>query len=70
MALATKWLTDIWDQNSGLYIMSPIASKLEEVCEKWLVDLFGLKKALLLVLLVVLRLLQFVQLPRQEINCF
>ncbi|AET61998.1 pyridoxal-dependent decarboxylase [Paenibacillus terrae HPL-003] len=44
VALATKWLTDIWDQNSGLYIMSPIASKLEEVCEKWLVDLFGLQK--------------------------
>jgi len=25
-----------------MYIMSPIASRLEEICENWLVDLFGL----------------------------
>ncbi|EEM56766.1 aspartate aminotransferase family protein [Bacillus thuringiensis serovar mexicanensis] len=41
VTLATKWLTDTWDQNSGLFVMSPIASKLEEVCEKWLTELFG-----------------------------
>jgi glutamate/tyrosine decarboxylase-like PLP-dependent enzyme len=40
-ALAAKWLSDTWDQNSGLYVMSPIVSTLEEVCEKWLVDLFN-----------------------------
>ncbi|PDY87618.1 pyridoxal phosphate-dependent decarboxylase family protein [Bacillus toyonensis] len=44
VTLAAKWLTDIWDQNSGLYVMSPIASKLEEVCEKWLVELFGFQR--------------------------
>ena len=40
VALATKWLSDTWDQNGALYVMSPIVSVLEEVCEKWLVDLF------------------------------
>lgn len=43
-ALAAKWLTDSWDQNAGLYVMSPITSTLEDVCEKWLVDLFGFPK--------------------------
>jgi glutamate/tyrosine decarboxylase-like PLP-dependent enzyme len=41
-ALAAKWLADAWDQNAGLYVMSPVVSVLEEVCEKWLVDLLGL----------------------------
>lgn len=41
-ALCTKWLTDTWDQNPGMYVLSPISSKLEEVCEHWLVDLLGL----------------------------
>ena len=31
-ALAAKWLSDIWDQNAAFYVMSPIASKLEDVC--------------------------------------
>ena len=41
-ALAAKWLSDVWDQSAGLYVISPIASQLETTCEKWLVDLFGL----------------------------
>ncbi|MFV0438281.1 MAG: pyridoxal phosphate-dependent decarboxylase family protein [Desulfopila sp.] len=41
-ALAAKWLADTWDQNAGLYLMSPVASHLETLCEKWLVQLFGL----------------------------
>ena len=41
-ALAAKWLADVWDQNAALYVMSPIVSVLEEVCEEWLVDLLGL----------------------------
>ncbi|MEO1164914.1 MAG: pyridoxal-dependent decarboxylase [Chloroflexota bacterium] len=41
-ALAARWLADTWDQNAGLFVMSPIAAKLEQVCENWLVDLFGL----------------------------
>ena len=42
IALASRWLSDTWDQNAALNVMSPIASKLEEICEKWLVELLGL----------------------------
>lgn len=41
-ALSARWLSDVWDQNAVLQVISPIASKLEEVCEKWLIDLFHL----------------------------
>ncbi len=41
-ALAAKWLGDVWDQNAALYVISPVVSVLEEVCEEWLVDLLGL----------------------------
>ncbi len=44
IALAARWIGDTWNQNVALYNMSPIASKLEDVCEKWLIDLFGLQK--------------------------
>jgi glutamate/tyrosine decarboxylase-like PLP-dependent enzyme len=42
VTLATKWLTDFWDQNTALHAMSPITSKLEEICECWLQQLLGL----------------------------
>ena len=42
VGLATRWITDFWDQNSGLYLMSPISSTLETVTERWLRGLFGL----------------------------
>jgi glutamate/tyrosine decarboxylase-like PLP-dependent enzyme len=41
-ALAARWLSDTWDQNAGLYVMSPAASKLEQVCQRWLIELFNL----------------------------
>jgi glutamate/tyrosine decarboxylase-like PLP-dependent enzyme len=41
-ALAARWLSDFWDQNAGMYVTSPIVSKLEAVTEKWLRQLFGL----------------------------
>ncbi len=41
-AVAAKWLSDVWDQNAGLFVISPIAAHLEAICEKWLVDLFEL----------------------------
>ncbi len=40
--LAVRWLTDFWDQNTPLYVTSPIAAKLETVTEGWLRELFGL----------------------------
>ena len=41
-ALAARWLADTWDQNAALYVISPTASVLEAVSERWLVDLLGL----------------------------
>ncbi|MEP7196098.1 MAG: pyridoxal-dependent decarboxylase [Saprospiraceae bacterium] len=41
-ALAAKWLNDFWDQNTPLYVTSPITSKLENVVESWLKQLFNL----------------------------
>jgi len=41
-SLAARWLSDFWDQNTALYDMSPLASKLEEICESWLRELLGL----------------------------
>jgi glutamate/tyrosine decarboxylase-like PLP-dependent enzyme len=40
--LAAKWLADVWDQLAALNVTSPITAKLEAVCEKWLLELFGL----------------------------
>jgi glutamate/tyrosine decarboxylase-like PLP-dependent enzyme len=42
VSLAARWLSDFWDQNTALYVISPVASKLEEVAESWLRKLFGL----------------------------
>lgn len=41
-SLAARWLSDFWDQNTALQVMSPIAAKLESVCEGWLRELLGL----------------------------
>jgi len=41
VSLAARWMADAWDQNAALSVMSPLAAKLEEVCERWLVDLLG-----------------------------
>ena len=42
VSLAARWLADAWDQNAALHVISPIASRLEQVCERWLVELLGL----------------------------
>jgi len=41
-ALAADWLTSAWDQNAGLYAISPAAAVVEEVAAQWLIELFGL----------------------------
>jgi len=43
-ALAADWLTSAWDQNTGLYVLSPSAAVAEEVAASWLLELFGLPK--------------------------
>jgi len=42
VTLAVRWLTDFWDQNTPLYLTSPIASRLEVITEGWLRELFYL----------------------------
>ena len=42
VSLAARWMADAWDQNAALSVMSPLAAKLEAICERWLVDLLDL----------------------------
>jgi glutamate/tyrosine decarboxylase-like PLP-dependent enzyme len=41
-ALAADWLTSTWDQNVGLYLVTPSAAVVEEIVAVWLVELLGL----------------------------
>jgi glutamate/tyrosine decarboxylase-like PLP-dependent enzyme len=41
-ALAANWLAGAWDQKSAFRSVAPATSTLEEVSQRWLVDLFGL----------------------------
>ena len=41
--LAAKNLASFWDQNSAMYVLSPLASKLETVVESWIKDIFNLR---------------------------
>lgn len=40
VSMAASWLSDFWDQNAGMYMTSPVVSKLETVVERWLRQLF------------------------------
>lgn len=42
IGIASDWLVSLWDQCAAVYETSPLASVAEQVCERWLVDLFGL----------------------------
>jgi glutamate/tyrosine decarboxylase-like PLP-dependent enzyme len=44
VTVAADWITSAWDQNSGLFVASPIVSVLEEVASEWLLDLFDLPR--------------------------
>jgi glutamate/tyrosine decarboxylase-like PLP-dependent enzyme len=44
-ALAADWLTSTWDQNAGLYGVSPASAIVEEAVGSWLKDLFRLPGA-------------------------
>ena len=43
-ALAARWISDAWDQNPALYVISPVAAKLEHICQQWITELLGLPK--------------------------
>ncbi len=42
VALGADWLTSAWDQNCGLYILSPTVAVLEDIAGRWLNGLLGL----------------------------
>src|SRR3954470_12401950 len=41
-ALSAKLMATVWDQNAAMTVMSPVASKLEMIAGRWLLNLFGL----------------------------
>jgi glutamate/tyrosine decarboxylase-like PLP-dependent enzyme len=43
--VAAEWLNAVWDQNAGLYVMSPAMSVVEEVAADWLRDVLRLPKS-------------------------
>jgi glutamate/tyrosine decarboxylase-like PLP-dependent enzyme len=44
VALAADWLVSSWDQNAGIYVISPLVSVLEDVTAEWLLELFDLPR--------------------------
>lgn len=42
VTLGANWLATAWDQNAGLYALSPVASALEDIALGWLADALGL----------------------------
>src|SRR5262249_41951379 len=45
-ALATDWLVSTWDQNTGIYALSPLVSVVEQITGSWLRELAGLPAAM------------------------
>ena len=43
-AVGADWLTTAWDQNAGLFVLSPAAAIAEETVCAWLTEMFGLPK--------------------------
>lgn len=41
-ALAADWLVSAWDQNAGIFVLSPLASLIEQITGSWLRELAGL----------------------------
>jgi glutamate/tyrosine decarboxylase-like PLP-dependent enzyme len=44
VALASDWLVSSWDQNAGIYVISPLVSVIEDVAAEWLLELFDLPR--------------------------
>lgn len=42
VSVAADWMTSVWDQNPGIYALSPAEAVVEEVAIRWLVELLGL----------------------------
>jgi glutamate/tyrosine decarboxylase-like PLP-dependent enzyme len=44
-AVAADWLAATWDQNAGLFVLSPAAATVEDIAAGWLVELLRLPAA-------------------------
>ena len=44
VTVAANWLACAWDQCAGLEVLSPAAAAIEDVAERWLVELFSLPR--------------------------
>jgi glutamate/tyrosine decarboxylase-like PLP-dependent enzyme len=44
VALAADWLVSAWDQNAGIFVLSPLTAVCEEIAGEWLLDLFDLPR--------------------------
>jgi glutamate/tyrosine decarboxylase-like PLP-dependent enzyme len=42
VALAANWLASAWDQNTGLYNITPATARIEQTALRWLLDLLDL----------------------------
>jgi len=42
VTLGANWIASAWDQNTGLWNVTPATAVLEEVALRWMVELFGL----------------------------
>jgi glutamate/tyrosine decarboxylase-like PLP-dependent enzyme len=40
-ATAADWLVSTWDQNCGVYVLSPLAAAIEQIVTTWITDLIG-----------------------------
>jgi glutamate/tyrosine decarboxylase-like PLP-dependent enzyme len=45
-AVAADWLVSAWDQNTGIYALSPMISVIEQITGSWLRELAGLPATL------------------------
>ena len=45
VAVAADWLVSTWDQNGGLFVMSPAVSALEQVTMRWVLDALSLPQS-------------------------
>ncbi len=46
VATAADWLTSSWDQNAGIFALSPLVSVIEQITGSWLLELAGLSPAM------------------------